>query len=61
MTLTPEFSHKEAIDLLGLSAFAETDAPQPPIPDPRDMWDLVFDSPVVGPFDNKWQLWRKKG
>jgi len=53
MTLTPEFSHKEAIDLLGLSAFAETDAPQPPIPDPRDMWDLVFDSPVMGPFDNK--------
>ena len=23
--------------------------------------DLVFDSPVMGPFDNKWQLWRKKG
>ena len=61
MAMTAGFSVQEATDLLGLCAFAETDGPQPPIPDPRNTWDLVFDSPVMGPFENKWQLWRRKG
>jgi hypothetical protein len=60
MAMIPGFSVQEATDLLGLCAFAETDGPQPPIPDPRNTWDIVFDSPVLGPFDNKWQLWRRK-
>ena len=60
MAMTSGFSRQEATDLLGLCAFAETDGPQPPIPDPRNTWDIVFDSPVMGPFDNKWQLWRRK-
>jgi hypothetical protein len=60
MALAPGFSRAEAIDLLGLCAYAETDKLQPPIPDPNDGWDRLFDSPVMGSFDNKWQLWRKK-
>jgi lipase (class 3) len=24
-------------------------------------WELVFDSPVIGVFDNKWQLWKSPG
>ena len=61
MALAPGFNREEAIELLGLCAFVETGGPQQPIPDPRGNWDLLFDSPVMGSFDNKWQLWRKKG
>jgi len=60
MPLTPGYDRNEAISLLSLCAFVEEGAPQPPIPDPRTDWDLQFDSPVMGSFDNKWQLWRKK-
>jgi len=61
MTLKSGYEADEAIALLGLCAYAETGAPQPPIPDPRTGWELLFDAPVVDSFDNKWQLWRRKG
>jgi Lipase (class 3) len=60
MALAPGFAPQEAIELLELAAFVEVGTLQPPIPDPRSRWDLIFDSPVMGSFDNKWQLWQRK-
>jgi hypothetical protein len=49
------FDLAEALDLVALSAIVEGgDAPpQPP------GWTNIFDSPVIGPFTEKWQLWQK--
>ena len=56
MALSPGFQRAEALDLLAISASAESEATAP-IPSPPPGWTLLFDSPVIGPFDDKWQLW----
>lgn len=57
MTFTAGFNSEEAKDLIAMLASLEgsTSAPltQPPFP---PNWQIVFDSPVIGIFDNKWQL-----
>ena len=57
MTLAPGFLRVEALDLLAMCANVEGEvaAPIPPTP---PGWTLLFDSPVIGAFDEKWQLWR---
>lgn len=54
MPFTPGFNFKEATNLLALSAYIEGVRT---LPLPLN-WKLVFDSPVLPPFDNKWQLWQ---
>ncbi len=54
MPFKPGFEITEALDLVALSAIVEGgDAP----PQPAN-WSMVFDSPVIGPFTEKWQLWK---
>ena len=57
MTLTAGFNNDEAKDLIAMLASLEGITPpplvQPPFP---PNWQIVFDSPVMGIFDNKWQL-----
>jgi hypothetical protein len=57
MPLTPGFQRAEALDLLAMCANVEGEATPPIPPSPRGR-TLLFDSPVIGPFDDKWQLWR---
>src|SRR5262245_24801676 len=57
MPLTPGFQLSEALDLLAMAANVEGEA-TPPIPSTPAGWTLLFDSPVIGPFDDKWQLWQ---
>jgi hypothetical protein len=54
MPLSPGFNRTEALDLLALNLIVQGgDAPpQPP------GWSIIFDSPVIGPFTEKWQLWQ---
>lgn len=53
MPINPGFDLTEALNLLALSAIVGGgDAP----PQPAG-WNLIFDSAVVGPFTDKWQLW----
>jgi hypothetical protein len=58
MAFKPGFDPHEALDLLALSGISEkrdtTDVPNPPAG-----WKLVFSSPVIGPFQNLWQLWQQ--
>lgn len=59
MPFKPGFDRSEALDLLNFCAIIETDV-TPPIPtDPPTGWALAFTSPVIGPFDNLWQLWQR--
>jgi hypothetical protein len=58
MPIPPGYDKQEAQEMLALCAVVE-DGLAPPIPDPRPNWTLLFDSPVIGPFDNKWQLWQR--
>jgi hypothetical protein len=52
MPFSSGFDLAEALDLLALSAIVEGgDAPPQPIG-----WSMVFDSAVIGPFTDKWQL-----
>jgi hypothetical protein len=51
---TPGFNFNEATNLLALSAYIEGVRT---LPLPLN-WKLIFDSPVLPPFDNKWQLWQ---
>jgi hypothetical protein len=54
MSLNPGFNLTEALNLVALSAIVEGgDAPPQPVG-----WGMVFDSPVIGPFTEKWQLWK---
>jgi hypothetical protein len=48
------FELAEALDLLALCSIVEgsTELPQPP------GWTMLFDSPVIPPFTEKWQLWQ---
>jgi Lipase (class 3) len=59
MPFTPGFDRTEALDLLHFCAIIENGV-APPIPnEPPKGWTSVFVSPVIGPFDNLWQLWRR--
>jgi Lipase (class 3) len=54
MSLNPGFNLSEALNLVALSAIVEGgDAPPQPVG-----WSMAFDSPVIGPFTEKWQLWK---
>ena len=54
MSLNPGFNLTEALNLVALSAVVEGgDAPPQTVG-----WSMVFDSPVIGPFTEKWQLWK---
>src|SRR5262245_61019949 len=57
MTLAPGFLRAEALDLLAMCANVEGEV-APPIPPTPAGWTLLFDSPIIGAFDEKWQLWR---
>jgi len=52
------FDRQEALDLLAMSAIVENGA-MAPVPDPPPGWVSRFVSPEIGPFKNKWQLWRQ--
>jgi hypothetical protein len=59
MPFKPGFDRSEALDLLNFCAIIEQGV-APPIPkDPPAGWTLAFSSPVIGPFDNLWQLWQR--
>jgi len=54
MPFNSGFDLTEALDLLALSAIVEGgDAPVQPAG-----WSQIFDSAVIGPFTDKWQLWK---
>ena len=54
MPFSPGFNLSEALDLVALSAIVEGgEAPPQPIG-----WNMIFDSPVIGQFTEKWQLWQ---
>ena len=55
MPFTPGFNPAEASVLIAISAALEGDNPTPPIP---ANWQLDFDSPELGPFENKYQIWK---
>lgn len=54
MPFSKSFDLAEALDLLALCSIVEgsTELPQPP------GWTMLFDSPVIPPFTEKWQLWQ---
>lgn len=54
MPFSKGFDLAEALDLLALCSIVEgsTELPQPP------GWTMLFDSPVIPPFTEKWQLWQ---
>jgi hypothetical protein len=59
MAFTPGFNNTEAESLIALLSNLEG-APPPPLdvpPIPAN-WTLIYDSPVIGVFDNKWQLYQ---
>jgi len=61
MAITSGFDRAEALDMLAMCAIIEL-APlkvQAPIPDPPPGWTSLFVSPVIPPFDNMWQLWKR--
>jgi hypothetical protein len=55
MPFTPGFDPAEALALIAISAALEGDNPAPAIP---ANWQLDFDSPELGPFENKYQIWK---
>ncbi len=57
MPFTPGFIRAEALDLLAMCANVEAEVAAP-IPATPSGWTLLFDSPVIGAFDEKWQLWK---
>jgi hypothetical protein len=54
MPFNSGFDLAEALDLLALSAIVEGGdfSPEP------TGWNMIFDSTVIGPFTDKWQLWK---
>jgi hypothetical protein len=54
MAFDPGFNRAEALDLVALSAIVEGGA-APPQP---TGWNMIFNSPVIGQFTEKWQLWQ---
>ena len=61
MSLPAGFDRAEALDMLAMSAIIESDdgTVPPPIPNPPPGWTPLPPSPVIPPFDNKWQLWKR--
>jgi Lipase (class 3) len=60
MTFVPGFNPQEAEPILALLAQLEDGLnipPLPPLSQPAG-WTLQFDSQSIGPFDNRWQLWK---
>ncbi len=56
--MQPHFDLTEARNLIAFAA--QLEGPTPPLappPIPAD-WSVVFTSPELGAFDNKWQLWK---
>ena len=53
------FDRREALDLLHLCAITENGVTAPIPPNPPAGWTCLFTSPVIDPFDNLWQLWRR--
>lgn len=53
----PGFDLSEALDVLQMCAYIYGGSP-PPVKPPN--WNLVYDSPQLPVFDNKWQLWKSK-
>jgi hypothetical protein len=53
------FDPSEAEALIAMLAHLEGMTPPLAMPALPRGWTLVFDSPVLGAFDNKWQLWRQ--
>lgn len=60
MAFAPGFDLQEALDLLALSGISENPDTRD-VPNPVPGWSCVFPSPVIGPFDNLWQLWKQEG
>ena len=58
MPLATSFDLAEAEALIAMLAHLEGPTPPLAMPPLPAGWTLVFDSPVLGAFDNKWQLWR---
>lgn len=59
MTFSPGFNTSEAEALIALLSQLEGTTPPPlQAPPMPQNWSLVFDSPQIGVFDNKWQLWK---
>lgn len=52
---------QDAIALCGVIEDGGTDLPGVAHVIAPAGWELVYDSPVIGAFDNKWQLWRSPG
>jgi len=59
MSLTPGFNLEEAKSLLAIIATLQGPTPPLPLPDIPSIWEIVFNSPVIGAFENKWQLWKR--
>jgi lipase (class 3) len=59
MALSAGFDLREALDLLHFCAITENGVAPPIPPNPPPGWTSLFVSPVIPPFDNLWQLWRR--
>lgn len=59
MALSSGFDLREALPLLHFCAITENGVTSPIPKDPPAGWTSVFVSPVIPPFDNLWQLWRR--
>ena len=59
MALATGFDLREALDLLHFCAITENGVAPPIPPNPPAGWTCIFTSPVIDPFDNLWQLWRR--
>jgi len=57
--LNPGFDLDETLTMLHFCAIVENGV-NPPIPkDPPKGWTRRFNSPVIPPFDNVWELWKR--
>ncbi len=59
MPLAPGFVLQEALDLLQFCAIVEDGVSDPIPPNPPANWARLFTSPVIPPFDNVWELWKR--